>query len=171
MLGKVGVVGGGIGGLTAALSLLRAGFDVEVFEQASALGEVGAGVQISPNASRVLHGLGLAEELAATGVRPRAWHQRRWDDGRTLLRTPLAEPLEAEFGFPHYQMHRADLLFALARAFPAARVHLGHRLVGFEEVGGARRGLVRGRKVGRGRRARRRRRDPLARAPAAVRCR
>jgi salicylate hydroxylase len=135
MLGKVGVVGGGIGGLTAALSLLRAGFDVEVFEQASALGEVGAGVQISPNASRVLHGLGLADELAATGVRPLAWHQRRWDDGRTLLRTPLAEPLEAEFGFPHYQMHRADLLFALARAFPAERVHLGHRLVGFEEAG------------------------------------
>ena len=44
-----------------------------------------------------------------------AWHQRRWDDGRTLLRSPLAEPLEAEFGFPHYQMHRADLLDALAR--------------------------------------------------------
>ena len=134
-LGTVGVVGGGIGGLTAALALLHAGFDVEVFEQASALGEVGAGVQISPNASRVLHGLGLADELAATGVRPLAWHQRRWDDGRTLLRTPLAEPLEATFGFPHYQMHRADLLDALARAFPAERVHLGHRLVGFEERG------------------------------------
>ena len=50
----------------------------------------------------------------ATGVRPLALHQRRWDDGRTLLRSPLAEPLEAEFGFPHYQMHRADLLAALA---------------------------------------------------------
>ena len=134
-LGRIGVVGGGIGGLTAALALLRAGFDVEVYEQAAALGEVGAGVQISPNASRVLHGLGLASELAATGVRPLAWHQRRWDDGRTLLRTPLAEPLEAEFGSPHYQMHRADLLFALARAFPAERVHLGHRLVGFEDRG------------------------------------
>ena len=135
MVGKVGVVGGGIGGLTAALSLLRAGIDVEVFEQAPALGEVGAGVQVSPNASRVLHGLGLADELAATGVRPLAWHQRRWNDGRTLLRTPLAEPLEAEFGFPHYQMHRADLLLALARAFPSERVHLSHRLVGFDDRG------------------------------------
>jgi 2-polyprenyl-6-methoxyphenol hydroxylase-like FAD-dependent oxidoreductase len=82
-------------------------------------------VQISPNASRVLHGLGLAGELASTGVRPLAWHQRRWDDGRTLLRTPLAEPLEAAFGFPHYQMHRADLLTALTRALPAESVHLG----------------------------------------------
>jgi salicylate hydroxylase len=128
---RVGVVGGGIGGLTAALSLLRAGLDVQVYEQASRLGEVGAGVQVSPNASRVLHGLGLAGDLARTGVRPLAWHQRRWDDGRTLLKTPLAEPLEAEFGFPHYQMHRADLLAALAARVPAERVHLGHRLTGF----------------------------------------
>jgi salicylate hydroxylase len=126
---SIAVVGGGIGGLTAALSLLRAGYDVDVYERAAVLAEVGAGVQISPNASRVLHGLGLADALARTGVKPLAWHQRRWDDGRTLLRTPLADPLEATFGFPHYQMHRADLLAALATAVPAERVHLGHRLV------------------------------------------
>ena len=100
-----------------------------MYERAAVLAEVGAGVQISPNASRVLHGLGLADALARTGVKPLAWHQRRWDDGRTLLRTPLADPLEATFGFPHYQMHRADLLAALATAVPAERVHLGHRLV------------------------------------------
>jgi salicylate hydroxylase len=132
---SVGIVGGGIGGLTAALSLLRRGFDVQVYEQAAMLGEVGAGVQISPNASRILHGLGLADELARTGVKPLAWHQRRWDDGRTLLRTPLAEPLEAVFGFPHYQMHRADLLSALADEVPADRVHLGHRLNGLVDRG------------------------------------
>jgi salicylate hydroxylase len=131
----IAVIGGGLGGLTAALSLLRAGLDVHVYEQASVLTEIGAGVQISPNASRVLHGLGLAAELARTGVKPLAWHQRRWDDGRTLLRTPLAEPLEATFGFPHYQMHRADLLAALAAALPAERLHLGHRLCGFEDHG------------------------------------
>lgn len=132
---RVGVAGGGIGGLSAALSLLAAGFDVQVYERAAALGEVGAGVQISPNASRVLHGLGLAGELARTGVRPLALHQRRWDDGRTLLRTPLGAPLEERFGFPHYQMHRADLLAALAAAIPAERVHLGHRLDGFDDHG------------------------------------
>ncbi len=132
---SVGVVGGGIGGLSAALSLLHAGFDVHVYEQASQLGEIGAGVQVSPNASRILHRFGLAEELASTGVKPLAWHQRRWDDGRTLLRTPLAEPLEATFGFPHYQMHRADLLSALAKAVPAERVHLGHRLTGLVDHG------------------------------------
>ena len=122
------MVGAGIGGLTAAVSLFRAGVDVEVYEQAPALSEIGAGVQISPNASRVLHALGLAGELERTGVRPVAWHQRRWDDGRTLLRSPLAEPLEATFGFPHYQMHRADVLAALQDGLPADRIHPGHRL-------------------------------------------
>jgi salicylate hydroxylase len=130
---SVGVVGGGIGGLTAALCLLGAGLEVQVYEQASQLAEVGAGVQVSPNASRVLHRLGLAESLAATGVKPLALHQRRWDDGRTLLRAPLAEALEATFGFPHYLMHRADLLAALSAAVPAERIHLGHRLVGLTD--------------------------------------
>jgi salicylate hydroxylase len=124
---SVAIVGAGIGGLAAALSLLRAGVDVDVYEQAGALTEVGAGVQISPNASRILHRVGLAQALANTGVKPLAWHQRRWDDGRTLLRTPLAEAMEREFGFPHYQMHRGDLLAALAQAFPAQRLHVGHR--------------------------------------------
>jgi 2-polyprenyl-6-methoxyphenol hydroxylase-like FAD-dependent oxidoreductase len=115
---SVGVIGGGIGGLSAAVSLLQAGVDVQVYEQAPMLGEVGAGINLSPNASRVLHRLGLAQELARTGVKPAAWHQRRWDDGRTLLRTPLAGPLEAAFGFPQYQIHRADLLATLAGALP-----------------------------------------------------
>ena len=88
---QVAVVGGGIGGLAAALSLFSAGFDVHVYEQAHALGEVGAGIQVSSNASRVLHGLSLADELAKLGVRPGAHHQRRWDDGRTLLKTPLGD--------------------------------------------------------------------------------
>jgi salicylate hydroxylase len=132
---RIAVVGGGIGGLSAALSLLAAGFDVHVYEQAEALGEVGAGVQVSANASRVLHRLGLARRLAGAGVKPLAWHQRRWDDGRTLLRSPLAEPLEVEFGYPHYQIHRADLLSALADAVPADRIHLGHRLTGLAETG------------------------------------
>jgi salicylate hydroxylase len=124
---SVAIIGGGIGGLAATLSLLRAGFDVHVYEQARALSEVGAGVQISPNASRILHRLGLAEALAKMGVKPLAWHQRRWDDGRTLLRTAVAEAMEATFGSPHYQMHRADVLDSLAGALPAERLHVGHR--------------------------------------------
>jgi salicylate hydroxylase len=68
-------------------------------------------------------------------VPPLAWHQRRWDDGRTLLRTPLAGRLEAAFGFPQYQIHRADLLAALADALPANRVHLDHQLTDLADRG------------------------------------
>ncbi|HET7377618.1 MAG TPA: FAD-dependent monooxygenase [Anaerolineae bacterium] len=129
------VIGGGIGGLGAALSLFRAGFDVQVYEQAHALREVGAGIQVSPNASRVLHGLGLADKLAELGVRPGAHHQRRWDDGRTLQKTPLGDAVIEAFGFPHYQSHRADVLSMLIAAFPAERLHIGHRLVAFTDRG------------------------------------
>ena len=86
---QVAVIGGGIGGLGAALSLLRVGLDVHVYEQAHALREFGAGIQVSPNASRVFHGLGLGDALAKLGVRPLAFHLRRWDDGSTLVKTPL----------------------------------------------------------------------------------
>nr|WP_296063781.1 FAD-dependent monooxygenase [uncultured Actinoplanes sp.] len=134
---SVTVVGGGIGGLSVALSLLAAGIDVHVYEQAPVLGETGAGIQISPNASRVLHRLGLGEALARTAVKPLAFHQRRWDDGRTLQRAPLAGSVEDRFGFPYYHMHRADLLAALAAAIPAGRIHLGHRLAGFTDSGEA----------------------------------
>src|SRR5262249_49621185 len=133
---KVAVIGGGIGGLGAALSLFRAGFDVHVYEQAHALREVGAGIQVSPNASRIFHGLGLADELAKLGVRPDAHHQRRWDDGRTLLKTPLGDTVIKTFGFPHYQSHRADVLSMLIAALPAERLHIGHRLVAFTDRGG-----------------------------------
>jgi salicylate hydroxylase len=132
---SVAIVGGGIGGLTTALSLLRRGVDAHVYEQAAELSAVGAGVQISPNASRVLHGLGLAGDLAKAGVKPLALHQRRWDDGRTLARSPLAGPVQAAFGFPYCLMHRADLLAALAGRVPADRLHLGHRLTALTDDG------------------------------------
>jgi salicylate hydroxylase len=131
---SIAIIGGGIGGICAALSLLRAGLDAHVYERAKKLSEVGAGIQVSPNASRILHGLGLADALAKMGVKPLAIHQRRWDDGRTLLRTPLGA-WEAAFGFPHYQIHRADLLDTLARALPAERLHIGHRFTALVDHG------------------------------------
>ena len=75
---RVMIIGGGIGGLSAALHLLQAGLDVQVYEQAPRIGEIGAGIQISPNASRLLIRLGLKPALDKAGVRPQAVHQRRW---------------------------------------------------------------------------------------------
>jgi salicylate hydroxylase len=124
---SIAIIGGGIGGLTAAAALLRAGFNVQVYERARALGEVGAGINIGPNASRILHRLGIAEVLGRTGVKPVTFDQRRWDDGRFLLRSPLGEEVESAFGAPYYTIHRGDLHRALADAIPADHIHLAHR--------------------------------------------
>jgi salicylate hydroxylase len=125
---SIAIVGGGIGGMVAALSLLQAGFDLQVYEQAGAVREVGAGIQISPNASRILSRLGLADESATQGVKPLALRQRRWDDGRILRCTPLGTAVEDACGSPYYQSHRADLMNALLDRFPAERLHVRCRL-------------------------------------------
>jgi len=132
---KIAVIGGGVGGLSAALHLLNAGFDVHVYEQAPRITEIGAGIQMSPNASRLLIRLGLKAALDAAGVRPLAVHQRRWDDGRTLQRAPLGAEIEASFGAPYYHLHRADLANLLAAALPAERLHVGHKLAGLGQKG------------------------------------
>ena len=133
---KVAIIGGGIGGLSAALHLLRAGLDVQVYEQASRISEIGAGIQISPNASRLLHRLGLRAAMDRIGVFPQAVNQRRWDDGRTLQRAPVGRLVEETFGAPYYHFHRADLANLLADALPADRVHTRHKLVGVEDTEG-----------------------------------
>ncbi len=132
---KITIIGGGIGGLSAALHLLKAGLDVHVYEQSPRIGEIGAGIQISPNASRLLIRLGLKPALDSAGVRPLAVHQRRWDDGRTLQRAPIGPEVEATFGAPYYHLHRGDLAELLGAAVPAERLHVGHRLVGLEQKG------------------------------------
>lgn len=124
---SIAIIGGGIGGLTAGLALLDAGFDVHVYEQARALREVGAGIVLTPNATRVLQCLGLGAKLELLGVAPLAWRQRRWDDGRTLLCTPLARTAGAPATF--YTSHRADVVAMLINALPVERLHIGHRLV------------------------------------------
>src|SRR5512146_3195166 len=129
------IIGGGIGGLSAALSLLHAGVDVHVYERTGMIGEVGAGIAVSPNATRILHRLGLSATLEKIGMKPLAWHYHRWDDGRTLLRTELAGAMEANFGFPLYHVHRADLVNELAQALPPERLHVGHKFTTFIDRG------------------------------------
>src|SRR5882672_6527973 len=133
---KIAIIGGGIGGLSAALHLLKAGLDVHVYEQSPRIGEIGAGIQISPNASRLLIRLGLKPAMDRVGVRPAAVNQRRWDDGRTLQRAPLGPEVETAFGAPYYHFHRGDLAELLAAALPVKRAHAGHRLAALEEKHG-----------------------------------
>jgi salicylate hydroxylase len=132
---RIAVVGAGFGGLSAALSLRQAGFEVDVYEQAPELGEVGGGINMGPNAVRILRRLGLAEGLDREGIRPLLTHQRRWQDGRTLQRAPLNPLCEELYGAPHMTIHRADLLSIIAAGFPAERIHLAHRLADLADRG------------------------------------
>jgi salicylate hydroxylase len=130
---RISVIGGGIGGLAAALQLLKAGLDVHVYEQAERIGEIGAGIQISPNASRLLLRLNLGTAMDRVGIRPHAVHQRRWDDGRTLQLAPIGPEVEATFGAPYYHFHRGNLVSLLAEALPQERLHVGHKLVALDQ--------------------------------------
>jgi salicylate hydroxylase len=130
---RIGIIGAGIGGLSAAVALRQAGCEVEVYEQAPELTEVGGGINLGPNAVRVLHRLGLAPGLDRDGVRPLATHQRRWQDGRTLQKAPLNPLCEQLYGAPHLTIHRRDLVAVIASALPSERIHLGHRLAGSAE--------------------------------------
>lgn len=134
---RVAVLGAGVAGLTLSAALDRVGVRHEVYEQASRLTEVGAGIQLAPNAVRVLDRLGLADHLRSVAVRIDAIEMRRWDDGATICRTPLGAECERLFGAAYYAVHRADLLAGLAAAVPAVR--LGRRCVRTEsDVDGAR---------------------------------
>jgi salicylate hydroxylase len=113
------VVGAGIGGLTAALALARKGLRVTLLEQTPAFGEVGAGIQVSPNASRVLHALGLEKPLAERAFLPEGVEGRTWRRGHTILRAPLGDGIRQRFGAPYYHLHRADLHAVLAEAVEA----------------------------------------------------
>ena len=136
---KIVIVGAGLGGLTLALSLARANFEIVVLEQASRLGEVGAGIQISANGARVLHDLGLEGELAKVVFRPERGEMRHWKTGETLITRPLGDSSIERFGFPYYHMHRADfhgVLETAARAAASDAIRLNAKVAAIEQTDG-----------------------------------
>lgn len=116
MTRQVLVVGGGIGGLAAALASARAGWEVRLFEQAAAFSEVGAGIQLGPNATRLLQAWGLRQALAEVASFPERLIIRRAQDGVQLGRARLGETSLARYGAPYATLHRADLHDLLLRA-------------------------------------------------------
>jgi salicylate hydroxylase len=124
---QISVVGGGIGGLTAALALRARGLSVTVFEQADELREIGAGVSIFPNATRLLQRIGLTDEIEKIGS-PIAGQ---------VIRTAVGELINTSAGpstgVQSYNVHRAEFLKLLADAQLEGTLHLGHRLSGPEK--------------------------------------
>jgi len=106
---RVAIVGGGLGGLTSALAFIKRGFDVKIYEQASELRELGAGVQLGPNAVGVLYHLGLEEALKAYASPTQGKRVRLWNTGQSWPLFDLGQLAVEMYGFPYLTMHRADL--------------------------------------------------------------
>lgn len=133
---KVLIAGGGIGGLTTALSLARKGHEVAVFEQAAELGETGAGIQLSPNCTRVLHDLGLEQALRSSAFLPEGAQFRHWRSGVVISESRLGSDVVERYGSPYYHMHRGDLLRVLAdsaAAEPLISLHTSAGVTGFNQ--------------------------------------
>ena len=132
---KVVVIGGGIGGLTVASALIARGIAVEVYEQTEELTPVGAGIQLTPNAVKVLRALGLEAGLQESGFFPQATVGYDWRSGKTVFHTPLAGECERLYSAPYVQIHRADLQRILCEKLPSTTVRLGRRCVAVSDNG------------------------------------
>ena len=129
MAPSLAIIGAGMGGLTAAAALHQRGFDVRVYEQATQFVRLGAGIQMSPNAMRVLRGIGLEQRIRAKAFQPRSWTNREWNTGAMKYELPLGTDAEARYGAPYLLMHRGDLHEALVSAVPADRIERNKKLV------------------------------------------
>ena len=139
MAGKplnVAIIGAGIGGLTAAACLRRAGVDVTIYEQARGFARLGAGIQQSPNSIRVLFSLGLETKLRAMAFQPDSNDSRDYDTGALTNAHPLGRAIEERYGMPYFLMHRGDLHAMLAETVPSGVIRLNHKLAGFDRHAG-----------------------------------
>ena len=130
---QIAIVGAGMGGLAVAATLRQAGFDVQVYEQASRFGRIGAGIQMMPNSMKVLRRIGIEDRLRAVAFAPYSHLNRDGYTGEMTRELPMPESL---YGAPYLCMHRAELHDALASAVPADIIHLGKKLVGLDQKGG-----------------------------------
>jgi len=134
---RVLISGGGIGGLTAALAFHRKGHQVTLLEQAAGLEEIGAGLQLSPNAMRVFEALGVSARIERDAFRPRSQELRFGRSGRKILTIPLRDVSRSRWGAEYLHVHRADLIEALHGALidcDANIVHLGRRVTGYTQT-------------------------------------
>ncbi|MBV7395934.1 FAD-dependent monooxygenase [Mameliella sediminis] len=134
---KILIAGAGLGGLTAAACLLQAGHDVDVFEQAPALGEVGAGIQVSANATKVLRHIGVLDRLAKLAVHPLRTEFRLHDTAEVVATIKLGEAHEKKFGAPYYHVYRPDIHGLLAdrvRELKPDAIKLGKAATSYAET-------------------------------------
>ncbi len=128
----VAVVGAGIGGLATAAALLRHGFTVRLHERAAQLSEIGAGIQLTPNAVKVLNALGCGPGLEEYGFRPHGITALDWRSGRMIFRKPLIGICRDRYGADYFHIHRADLHRILRALVPDRFIELGNGCVALD---------------------------------------
>jgi salicylate hydroxylase len=133
---RVVIIGAGIGGLAAAVALRQRGVEVQLYERSAKLEEVGAGIQVGPNAVKVLRALGLEDELRRNAFEPTNMVSLKWDDASLRYREPLKATAAATYGAPYMTAHRADLHGLLRAALPERIIELGANCVGAATVNG-----------------------------------
>ncbi len=131
---RVLIVGGGIGGLTAAIALRQQGIEAVVIEQAAQMSEIGAGIQIASNAVIVLRQLGLEEKIASVAVKPQTYDYRDLRTGRRVFQAILGDTAAGHYGAPMYNIHRADLINILFDAVPRECIRLGASCIGVSQT-------------------------------------
>jgi salicylate hydroxylase len=124
----IGIVGAGVGGLTAAIALQKQGHRVTVYEQSAKFSHVGADINLTPNVVRALDGVGVGAGIRRTGARPTFRISRDWDTGLETSRLPMGDTAEQLYGAPQLTIHRADIIAALAEAFPLENIRFSKRL-------------------------------------------
>jgi 6-hydroxynicotinate 3-monooxygenase len=129
MTARIAIIGAGIGGLALAVALRRMDVEVLVYEQALTFARVGAGIQMSPNAMRVLRALGLEARVRRVAFQPPSWANRAWDSGEMMFDLELGAAAERRFQAPYLLMHRAELHEALLSAVDPAIIRMDARLV------------------------------------------
>jgi 6-hydroxynicotinate 3-monooxygenase len=130
----VAIIGAGIAGLTAAATLRKIGIAAVIYEQAHGFARVGAGIQLNPNAMKLLRGLGLEGRIRRSGFGPEVGYNRVWDTGEVTYLHPMGDAIEQRFGAPDVSLHRADLHAALASINPLDAVQFDKKLVGIDRV-------------------------------------
>lgn len=127
---RIGICGGGVGGLAAAIGLRKLGHDFVVFEQASQFLRIGADVNLTPNAVHAIDRLGVGDILRETAARPTYRISRTWDTGEETSCLPMSDEAEKTYGAPQLTIHRADLLKAMEGQIPVDALHLGKSVSG-----------------------------------------
>jgi 6-hydroxynicotinate 3-monooxygenase len=131
---RVAVIGAGLGGLSAAGFLQRAGFPVAIYEQAPAFSRTGAGIILSANVMKVLRRLGIENALVEAGIKPHCYISRAWDTGETMYKIVFDAASEERYGGPYLNIHRGDLHAVLERAVAPGTIRFNYRLSALEDA-------------------------------------